>query len=253
MIKLYDNLLEYQSQLLNLEKDNPDQSYLIDLNFRNKVYSASKIFYVGLFYLLNRKYEEVYTIMHHIIERIAEINEVYETNNLSGISLLRELKEQLEVIENLSRFVISKSYVKMIKQKSTALNQASGNKANKMVVDSEVTQTTTTKKEKTKLKFHTYLLDEMQLTREELTPESFALFKDNVKISYEEYKEALDKNNYNNYSSIIQIPPNTQQLNPKPVIYDLTFLRFQYPDLTEKIKESNKGLFGRAMGYFFNK
>ena len=29
MMKLYDNLKEYQSQLINLEKDNPEQSYII--------------------------------------------------------------------------------------------------------------------------------------------------------------------------------------------------------------------------------
>jgi ribosome biogenesis protein Nip4 len=113
MIKLYDNLLEYENQLINLEKENPDQSYLIDLNFRNKVYSVSKIFYVGLFYLLNKKYEDVYTIMHHILEKIKEINEFYENHNLSSISFLRELRAFIENLENLVRFIISKSYVKM--------------------------------------------------------------------------------------------------------------------------------------------
>ena len=38
MMKLYDNLKEYQSQLINLEKDNPEQSYIIELNYREKIY-----------------------------------------------------------------------------------------------------------------------------------------------------------------------------------------------------------------------
>ena len=77
MMKLYDNLKEYQSQLINLEKDNPEQSYIIELNYREKIYTLSKIFYVGLAYVLNQKNHEAYTIMFYTIEKIKESNEFY--------------------------------------------------------------------------------------------------------------------------------------------------------------------------------
>lgn len=44
MMKLYDNLKEYQSQLINLEKDNPEQSYIIELNYREKYILYQKYF-----------------------------------------------------------------------------------------------------------------------------------------------------------------------------------------------------------------
>jgi hypothetical protein len=246
MIKLYDNLLEYENQLINLEKENPDQSYIIDLNFRNKVYSVSKIFYVGLFYLLNKKYEDVYTIMHHILEKIKEINEFFENHNLSSISLLRELHSFIENLENLVRFIISKSYVKMAKDKFESTAKISN--SNKMVVDGEAP----TKKDKAKIKYHGWLYEEMQGNKEEITRENFDLLKDNVKMSYEDYHESIEKTNFNNYSHVIQIPPNTKLVDPKPIIYDLAFLRFGYPDLEAK-KKSSKGILGRALGYFWNK
>jgi hypothetical protein len=249
MIKLYDNLLEYQSQLINLEKENPDQSYVLDLNFRSKVYNIFKIYYVSIFYLLNKKYEDVYTIMHHLLERIRDTNESYDIQGLSSISSLKELKINLENLENLIRFVIAKSFVKMAKEKSS---QKLNNNENKMIVDSEAT----TKKEKEKkIKFNGWMYDEMSenaLCNDEVSQDNFDLLKENVKINYEEYIEAKEKINYNNFSHIIQFPPNTGMLNPKPIIYDLTFQKLQYPDLEKKMKKDDKGLFSRAFGYFFS-
>jgi hypothetical protein len=180
MIKLYDNLLEYENQLINLEKENPDQSYLIDLNFRNKVYSVSKIFYVGLFYLLNKKYEDVYTIMHHILEKIKEINEFYENHNLSSISFLRELRAFIENLENLVRFIISKSYVKMAREKFES--NAKVNTSNKMVVDGEAS----TKKEKAKIKYHKPIIYDLAFLRFGKLIKKFILY---IYISFNFFKK----------------------------------------------------------------
>ena len=62
IIKLFDNLLEYQGQLISLEKENPDQTYLIDLNYKEKVYNLFKVFYAGLFYVLNKKFLDSYIV-----------------------------------------------------------------------------------------------------------------------------------------------------------------------------------------------
>ena len=78
-MKLYDNLKEYQSQLINLEKNNPEQSYIIELNYREKIYTLSKAFYVGLFYVLNKKYHEAYTIMFYTIEKINNPQSPFKT------------------------------------------------------------------------------------------------------------------------------------------------------------------------------
>ena len=248
MIKLYDNLLEYQSQLINLEKDNPDQSYILDINFKSKVYNIFKIYYVSLFYLLNKKYEDVYTIMHHILERIRDANDAYDMQGLSSISTLKDLKINLENLENLIRFMISKSFVKMSKEKRIVSPN------NQMIVDSE--SNTNLKKEKEKkIKFNGWMFDENSVNafcNDELTSDNFDILKENVKITHEDYVEAKEKMNYNNYSHIIQFPPNTTLLNPKPIIYDLTFQKLQYPNLEKKVKKEEKGIFGRAMGYFFS-
>jgi hypothetical protein len=185
--------------------------------------------------------------MHHVLDRIGEINEIYYNNNLSSISSLRDLKQQVENLENISRFLISKAYVRMAKDRSEHLVKAA--QSNKMIVDTEGPN----KKEKIKLKYHGWLYDEMQSDREILSKENFEMLGDKVKISYDEYQEAIQKNNYNNYSNLIQIPPNTELLNPKPIIYDLTFQRFQYPELENKMKKAQSGILGRAFGYFFNK
>lgn len=245
MIKLYDNLIEYGNQLISLEKENPDQSYLTDLNYRNKIYAVFKIFYVGLFYLINKKYEDVYTIMHHILEKIKDINEFYDIHNLSNNSSLKALKSETENLESKSKYIISKSYVKMSKDKMNVQHNK-----NAMIVDSGAVE----KKEKTKVKFNGWLYDQMSNEKAEIGRDTFEMFKDNVKVTYEEYVEAFDKGTYNNYSHIIQLPPNNEILNPKPIVYDLTYQKFAYPNLDKKIKKTeDKGLMSRAFGMFWKK
>jgi hypothetical protein len=236
MIKLYNNLIEYENQLYSLEKENPDHTYLTELKYRIDVYTNFKVFYVSLFYLLNKKFEDTYTIISYLQERIKEVNEYYEVHGLEKVGELNQLKHELENLNSLSEFIITKCFVKMSKEKTHN---------NKMIVDSEV--------KKGKVRFNGYLADQLFDTNEALSNESFNLFKDKLKISYDEYTEAIEKANYNNYSHLVQLPPNITLVTPKPINYDLTFQRFNYPNLEERMKKQGKGFFGKAMGYFFNK
>ena len=234
MMKLYDNLKEYQSQLINLEKDNPEQSYIIELNYREKIYTLSKIFYVGLAYVLNKKNHEAYTIMFYTIEKIKEANEFYEQHHLENVSQLKELKSKIDNMEKLAIFVINTSFVKM------QMNKKEEDK------DKEKKEN----KDK-KIKYNPYLSDLMFKENIILTKEQYEGLKDYITLPYEEYLEGIKKNNFDSYTHILQIPMNTQLLEPKPIVYDLTFEKLEYPDLTEKTKEKSKSLMGRAFGYFF--
>jgi hypothetical protein len=242
MIKFCDNLLDYQNQLINLEKENPDPSYIIDLNYRSKIYDIFKIYFVGLIYLSNKKYEETYTIQHHIIEKIKEASEFYEIHNLSNVS---SLNIKLENFEKFSKFLIAKSFVKITKEK---LSLESNGICNNKNAEAENLA------KKNKIKINSWMFDLINDNNAIMTKETFEVLKDNVSFTYEEYLDAYNKNNYNNYSHIIQFPPNTQLINPKPIVYDLSFQKFRYPNLSEKSKkEESKGLIVRAFGYLFNK
>jgi hypothetical protein len=234
MMKLYDNLKEYQSQLINLEKDNPEQSYIIELNYREKIYTLSKIFYVGLAYVLNKKNHEAYTIMFYTIEKIKEANEFYEQHHLENVSQLKELKSQIENMEKLAIFVINTSFVKMHLNKQENIK------------DKEKKEN----KDK-KIKYNPYLADLMFNENIILSKEQYENLKDYITLPYEDYLEGIKKHNFDGYTHIMQIPMNTQLLEPKPIVYDLTFEKLEYPDLTEKTKEKSKSLMGRAFGYFF--
>ena len=234
MMKLYDNLKEYQSQLINLEKDNPEQSYIIELNYREKIYTLSKIFYVGLAYVLNKKNHEAYTIMFYTIEKIKEANEFYEQHHLENVSQLKELKSQIENMEKLAIFVINNTFVKMHLNKQENIK------------DKEKKEN----KDK-KIKYNPYLADLMFNENIILSKEQYENLKDYITLPYEDYLEGIKKHNFDGYTHIMQIPMNTQLLEPKPIVYDLTFEKLEYPDLTEKTKEKSKSLMGRAFGYFF--
>jgi hypothetical protein len=234
MMKLYDNLKEYQSQLINLEKDNPEQSYIIELNYREKIYTLSKIFYVGLAYVLNKKNHEAYTIMFYTIEKIKEANEFYEQHHLENVSQLKELKSQIENMEKLAIFVINNTFVKMHinKQENIKDKEKKENKDKK-------------------IKYNPYLADLMFNENIILSKEQYENLKDYITLPYEDYLEGIKKHNFDGYTHIMQIPMNTQLLEPKPIVYDLTFEKLEYPDLTEKTKEKSKSLMGTAFGYFF--
>ena len=74
-----------------------------------------------------------------------------------------------------------------------------------------------------------------------------------ITLPYEDYLEGIKNHNFNGYNHIVQVPMNTELLKPKPIVYDLTFEKIEYPDLTQKIKGESKSLMGRAFGYFFGK
>ena len=236
IIKLYDNLLEYQGQLINLEKENPDQSYLIDLNYKDKIYSLFKVFFAGLFYILNKKFMDAYTIMHYFQEKVKEANEFFELHNLTNVTSLKLLKESTGVYEHLCVFIINSAFVKMSKENE---------KNNRMQIDDK-------KKETKKIKYNPYLYNVMQEDgKNELTKDNFDMMGDNIKISYQDYIEATSKNNFNNYTQIMQLPPNTKLIPPKPIVFDLTYEQFSYPNLEEKTKKQQKGFLGRTFGYWF--
>ena len=169
--------------------------------------------------------------MFYCIEKIKEINDFYEQHHLSTVSSLKELKKQIENIEKLSIFVINTSFAKM------SLNAKT--EAKKDV------------KETKKIKYTPYLCDMLNHNNIVLTKEQFECIGDIITMKYDDYLEAINSQNFNGFSNIMQIPMNTQLLKPKPIVYDLTFEKIEYPDLTEKIKGQSKGFMGRAFGYFF--
>jgi len=249
MMKLYDNLKEYQSQLINLEKDNPEQSYIIELNYRERIYTLSKIFYVGLAYVLNQKYLEAYTIMFYTLEKIKESNEYYEQHHLANVSQLKELKSKIDNTEKLAIFIINTAFVKMQFNKEKEKEKKDKKEENKEKENKEE-KDKKEKKEK-KIKYNPYLVDLMFNENTVLTKEQYDDLKDYITLSYEDYLEGIKNQNFDGFTHIIQIPMNTQLLEPKPIVYDLTFEKLEYPDLTEKTKEKSKSLMGRAFGYFF--
>lgn len=235
MIKLYDNLIEYQSQLLLHEKENPDQTYIIELKYKDKAYLCYKIYYVAIFYLINKKFEDVYTIMHYILEKLNDANEFFSSYNLKNVTSVSAINKDLVNLSNYSHFIISKCFCKM-------------NTTDDRNVDAELQ-----KKEKIKHKSHPWLYDCIENEKMELSQDNFNLFNDYLKISYDEFKESNAKQNYNNFGNIIQFPPNLKMINPKPIVYDLFFQNLQYPNIDHKMKKEQKGVFSRAVGYFFNK
>ena len=255
MMKLYDNLKEYQSQLINLEKENPEQTYIVELNYREKIYNLSKIFYVGLFYVINKKYHEAYTIMFYTIEKIKEANDFFEQHHLENVSLLKELKNQTDNMEKLAIFVINTTFAKMqlnidkeIDKKKEEKPKEKENKENTKD-NKEIKEE---KKEK-KIRYSPYLVDLMKNGSLVLTKEQYENLKEYITLPYEDYLEGLKNHNFDGYTHIVQVPMNTQLLEPKPIVYDLTFEKIEYPDLSQKVKGESKSLMGRAFGYFFGK
>ena len=103
-----------------------------------------------------------------------------------------------------------------------------------------------------KIKYNPYLYSLMNdESKKDLEKDNFELLGEDIKLSYDEYKEALMKNNYNNYTQIMQFPMNTKLIPPKPIVFDLTYEQFTYPNLEEKTKKQSKGLLGRTLGYWF--
>ena len=247
IMKLYDNLIEYENQLINLEKENPDQKYLIDHNFKEKIYSLCKIYYVGLFYILNKKYNEAHTLMFHSIDKIKEVNEFFENHKLNNVSSLKELKDNVNSIEKMCIFIINMTYSKI--QQNKNLNDAKlKNKNNK---DKDSMEIDTNKKEK-KIKYNPYLYDTIiNEGKTNLTKEQYSTMEKYVTLPYNDFMQVTKENTFNNYTHIMQIPMNTELISPKPIVYDLIYEKLEYPDLKDKTKTQSKSLMGRAFGYFW--
>ena len=182
--------------------------------------------------------------MFYTIEKIKESNEFYEQHHLENVSQLKELKTQIENTERLAIFVINTAFVKM------QLNKNKEKKEDKEKKDDKEKKEKKEIKEK-KIKYNPYLSDLMFNENIVLTKEQYEDLKDYITLPYEDYLEGFKNHNFNGYTHIMQIPMNTQLLEPKPIVYDLTFEKLEYPDLTEKTKEKSKSLMGRAFGYFF--
>ena len=197
MIKFCDNLMDYQNQLINMEKENPDPAYTIDLNFRSKIYDAFKLYFVTLIYLTNKKHDETYTMLHHLMEKIKDIEEYYEIHNLNKVNSLNSLFERIDNIGKISKFLLSKVFVKISKEKN-----------NPLPIKNEIDNTN----KKNKIRINTSMHDLINDKDLHMKKETFEVLKDNFQFTYEEYLDANMRNNYNNNSNIIQIPPNTQLL-----------------------------------------
>lgn len=237
IIKLYDNLIEYQTQLINLEKDNPEQLYIIDLNYREKVYSFNKIFYAGLFYILNKKFQDAYTIMFYTLEKLKELREYFSVNNLSLVTSLNQLHDQSQALEKQCRFIINVCFTKLSLDKDK---------------DKEKTSKAQVIQKEKKIKYNPYLYDTIKNNNEILSKDSYETMNQFNKMSYDEYLEGIYKNTFGNYTQIAQLPMNTQLLEPKAIFYDMIYENFDYPNLEEKVKkQQSKGIIGRTFGYFF--
>jgi hypothetical protein len=70
-----------------------------------------------------------------------------------------------------------------------------------------------------------------------------------INLPYEDYMNVINNNSFNNYNNIMQIPMNTSLIEPKPIIFDLIYDKFDYPDLTNKTKEGSKGIMGKLFGF----
>ena len=247
IMKLYDNLIEYENQLINLEKENPDQKYLIEHNFKEKIYSLCKIYYVGLFYILNKKYNEAHTLMFHSIDKIKEVNEFFENHKLNNVTSLKELKDKVNSIEKMCIFIINMTYSKI--QQNKNLNDSKlKNKNNK---DKDLNEIDTNKKEK-KIKYNPYLYDSIiNEGKTNLTKEQYSTMEKYVTLPYNDFMQVTKENTFNNYTHIMQLPMNTELISPKPIVYDLIYEKLEYPDLKDKTKTQSKSLMGRAFGYFW--
>lgn len=133
MIKIYSNLIDYINQLIVIEKENPDQAYFMELNYKSQLYTVYKNFYIGLFYLTHKKYDELYTIMNHCQENLNNALKYFKNNKLSYNSKsMKKCEDLVKNIETLINFLLSQTFVRITedKLKQTVLS------SNQMDIDS---------------------------------------------------------------------------------------------------------------------
>jgi len=133
MIKLYSNLVDYLNQQIILEKENPDQNYQQELNYKILVYTVHKNFFIGLFYLTHKKLEELYTIMSHALETLEDSKKFCSNNKLNNSKSLKKCFESANSVESLIQLVLAQTFVLI--NESNRSKQAQLN-SNAMNIDS---------------------------------------------------------------------------------------------------------------------
>ena len=129
MIKLYTNLTDYLNQQLILEKENPDQLCLLELNYKIKIYTVYKNFYIGLFYLTHKKFEELYTIMTYIQEELNQASNYLRDNKVSVSKsvTLQSCVDSVKDVVDLIVFVLAQTFVRMTEESKLKQQVLSGN------------------------------------------------------------------------------------------------------------------------------
>ena len=237
MIKLYDNLLQYFSQVRSNEREYQDDIFFNILTLKEMIATASKTFYSGFFYLTNKKFNETLSILNYFKDKHGEVVKYYEINKLNALRRkdIESLLEDLDSLVRLCEFILHKVFAKNKLERY-----------NKKATDN--------KHEKAVFKCNSWLQSDIKGDKDSINHENYDIFKEYMKMSYEDYRDALKKQTYNNYTHLIQFPPNFQILTPKPISFDLVHPSIQYPDISSKCKkEEKKGILGRAFGYMFGK
>lgn len=139
MIKIYSNLVDYLSQLEITEKENPDQTYLLETNYKGQIFSTFKNFFIGLFYLTHKKHDELHTIMHLVQENLKDAKSYYNSNKLAqnkSVSLAKCVENSV-TLENLLFYTLSQNFVRINElSKLQASETAPNKKSNDMHIDS---------------------------------------------------------------------------------------------------------------------
>lgn len=244
MIKLYDNLIQYFGQIKTNDREYLEDSAFNLLNFKELVAGAFKVFYTSTLYLSLKRYEEAYNLLHYFKKSFNEYSKQYELNKFSNLKLrdLDSLMNDFKQADEFSSFIIQKLFVKMTFEQN-----------NKMIGKTDLTAKDK-QVDKNAIKCNSWLLSNLKGDKNSINKENYEIFKDYTKISYEEFKEAQNKQTYNNFTHLIQFPPNFQIIYPKPISFDLVHSLLQYPDLKDKSKkEEKKGLIGKTLGYLFGR
>ena len=253
MIKLYDNLIQYYSQIKSNEKDFTDEVFFNVVNFKERLSGIFKVFFTGIFYMSIKKYEEANNLINYFKQQCLDLKREYENNKFQSLNY-KDLDSFLEMIRecnDFSTFISKKLYVKIVNEKAERLTNIRKNKVKEEGNDKEKEKE---KENKMQIKCNSWLYSNLKGDKESINKENFEIFKDYSKISFEEYNDSLSKQTYNNYTHLIQFPPNFQILYPKPISYDLVHSRINYPDMKQKIEkeeQANKGYFGKALSYMF--
>lgn len=240
MIKLYDNLIQYYSQIRVNEREFNDEIFLNILNLKEKISNSCKIFYCGYFYLSNKKLTETLSIFNNLKDKYFEIVKIYEMNKNLKCKELDEMIDELESLIRNSEFISHKIFSKL---KLDNLNKVRNGEKEE-------------KREKITYKCNSWLQSDMNGDKESINNENYKVFSEFMKMNFEEFKDSLKKQNYNNFTHLIQFPPSFLLLPPKPISFDLVYSSIKYPEIKSQSKENKtekQSLIGRAFGYMFGK